>query len=392
MRVDESRGDYVFAGQAQTFPSVNCVERKALGLAGEDVDIAAATLKYLSDYTLTVSSDADADSEFEITVLAFDASNGSQLADSQGTPIAFTVGDACTLSVRCQSVTPVEIGATPSATVCEGETVTLDAGAGFSSYLWSPGGETTQSIEVSDAGTYSVTVTDDQDCFATDSIGVTVAALPTCSISGAVEACPGSTFEVSAAAGLASYDWTVAGGSILSGQGTRNILIKSGKGPKVDVDLAVTNSAGCAGSCSKTVAVSDQEPPVITNCPATLTVALDAECIVSSIPADLGVNVSDNCTSLSNLTFATDPADLSGLQIGDNEVTVTVTDAAGNEATCTVTVTVEQGECPEGPPVGSACGAGLCGPSAVSVMPLLILGLLAWKLQRRASRKRLRRD
>lgn len=57
------------------------------------------------------------------------------------------------------------------------KTVTLDAGPGFASYLWSTG-ETTQAITFDSTGFYSnfkmiyVTVTDNDNCKATDSIGV----------------------------------------------------------------------------------------------------------------------------------------------------------------------------------------------------------------------------
>jgi hypothetical protein len=51
----------------------------------------------------------------------------------------------------------------------DGTTVTIDAGAGFVNYLWSTGA-TTQTIAISNIGTYSVTVTDVNGCVATDSI------------------------------------------------------------------------------------------------------------------------------------------------------------------------------------------------------------------------------
>lgn len=43
--------------------------------------------------------------------------------------------------------------------ICEGDTVTLDAGLSGHTYLWSPGGETTQTKTVSSQGVYTVTVT-----------------------------------------------------------------------------------------------------------------------------------------------------------------------------------------------------------------------------------------
>lgn len=51
---------------------------------------------------------------------------------------------------------------------CAGSPVVLDAGAGFSSYQWSPGGETTQTITVSANGIYAVTTTDSDGCAASD--------------------------------------------------------------------------------------------------------------------------------------------------------------------------------------------------------------------------------
>jgi len=62
-------------------------------------------------------------------------------------------------------------------TVCAGEAVVLDAGAGFSTYVWSTG-YTGQALTVTEPGTYSVMVSDANGCQASDSATVTHHPIP----------------------------------------------------------------------------------------------------------------------------------------------------------------------------------------------------------------------
>ena len=74
--------------------------------------------------------------------------------------------------MKVTSTAPVvDLGADTS--ICEGSTLTLDAGAGDYSYLWSDN-STGQTLGVASTGTYSVTVTDVSGCQTKDTITVTV--------------------------------------------------------------------------------------------------------------------------------------------------------------------------------------------------------------------------
>ncbi len=81
---------------------------------------------------------------------------------------------------NCTNTATVEITVNPnptvdlgeSVTICEDATLTLHAGAGFASYLWSTGA-TSEEITVDAGGVYSVTVVDQNGCSGLDEIVIT---------------------------------------------------------------------------------------------------------------------------------------------------------------------------------------------------------------------------
>ncbi|MFM7079397.1 MAG: hypothetical protein ACKOYC_06365, partial [Bacteroidota bacterium] len=75
--------------------------------------------------------------------------------------------------------------------VCDGTSTTFDAGA-YASYVWSDG-TSGQTITTGVAGTYTVTVTDQNGCIGTASQTLTVNAIPTGSIFGSTAICFGAT-------------------------------------------------------------------------------------------------------------------------------------------------------------------------------------------------------
>ncbi len=96
-----------------------------------------------------------------------------------------------------------------------------------------------------------------------------------------------------------------------------------------------TDASGNTATCTFTVTVTDNEPPVII-CPTNIVVGADTgECIRSSV--SFTVTATDNC-SITNLTST--PPSGSTFPVGTTTVTNVATDASGNTATCTFAITV----------------------------------------------------
>jgi uncharacterized repeat protein (TIGR01451 family) len=100
------------------------------------------------------------------------------------------------------------------------------------------------------------------------------------------------------------------------------------------VTCTATDSGGASATCTFTVTVNDTEAPMITCPPNQSATATSSAGAVVNYPAP---TVSDNCPGV---TFVTTPPSGSTFPIGQTTVTATATDASGNQATCTFTVTV----------------------------------------------------
>jgi len=132
----------------------------------------------------------------------------------------------------------------------------LDAGAGFSSYLWS-NGKTTQKITVG-PGTYSVTVGEGLNCNA-PSQPVTISFSPaTTQITpaGPIELCVPDSSQLDAGAGFAAYQWLIGGVTM---PGKTSEIIKVGSTGIYTVQ--VTNASGCVGTSQAVSVTVDPLPP-----------------------------------------------------------------------------------------------------------------------------------
>jgi len=118
-------------------------------------------------------------------------------------------------------------------------------------------------------------------------------------------------------------------------------------GPPTTVTYTATDASGNTATCSFTVTVVDNVLPVITGCPANMTVNANAACgaVVNWTPPSF----TDNCTGG---TLTSVPVNGSTFPVGPpTTVIYTATDAAGNSASCSFTVTVVDNT----PPAFSTC-------------------------------------
>jgi hypothetical protein len=95
--------------------------------------------------------------------------------------------------------------AVPDSAVCAGTTVTLDAGAGATLYVWSTG-ETTQTIDVNITGDYWVTYYANETCYVTDSASFIVHSNPALELGADGVACEGTMLDAGNPG--ADYAWS----------------------------------------------------------------------------------------------------------------------------------------------------------------------------------------
>nr|UXE44305.1 hypothetical protein Hi04_10k_c1889_00026 [uncultured bacterium] len=108
------------------------------------------------------------------------------------------------------------------------------------------------------------------------------------------------------------------------------------------VTWTVTDTAGDTASCQQKVTVTDNQKPSIT-CPANITQNNDTgKC---SAVVTYSATATDNCDGTDAVTFS--PVSGTAFPVGTTTVVATATDKAGNTASCSFTVTVNDKEPPK---------------------------------------------
>ena len=256
-----------------------------------------------------------------------------------------TVKDAngCSSALASQTVTvnplPVAtITAGGPTTFCPSGAVTLKASLG-SSYLWSTGA-TTQEINVTSTGNYSVTVTNDNSCSATSAptavlvqdIVSPVFTSTQANTIVALDAITGTAVLADyASAATATDNCSVSGITQFPLAGTA--LVNS---VPTTVTLTAADPSGNTATQSFTVTATDQTPPVVLT--KNITVYLDASGNATITPASVDNGSKDN---VGITAYNLSPSTFDCTNVGANTVHLTLSDAAGNQATGSATVTVQ---------------------------------------------------
>lgn len=215
-----------------------------------------------------------------------------------------------TINITVNPLPTINLG--PDTVVCQGGTITLDAGAGLSAYAWSTS-TTAQTELVTTTGNYSVTVTDANNCENFDSIMVTISPPFTVNLGPDTAFCQGTSIVLDAGAGLAMYAWS---NNVTTSTNTVNTV--------GNYSVTVTDINGC--ELSDDIVVSSNPNPTVSLGPDT------AFCDNAGVLLDAGAGFSAyNWSSGSNIQ--TDLIFITGTY------SVTVTDANGCEGSDDVVIT-----------------------------------------------------
>jgi gliding motility-associated-like protein len=152
----------------------------------------------------------------------------------------------------------INLAAIADTAICTGNNFIADAGTGFSGYQWQLNGVNTGSsntLTISQPGTYSVTVTNSEGCTATENFIVTVNQLPVIQTINDITICNGTSVQL-VTTGAQTYLWNPS--TFLSSATVPDPLAS----PQNNISYIVTGTDANGCSSSDSVNVSITERPV----------------------------------------------------------------------------------------------------------------------------------
>lgn len=223
------------------------------------------------------------------------------------------------------NVNPLPTSSLQSLFLCSGSNATLDAGNPGSIYSWNTGA-TTQSILITAAGNYSVSVTDINGCVATSGCNITYSTVVTVN-RPTVSFCQGDSTILNAGYSGMTYSWSPGG------QTSQTIPVFAAG----NYVVTVTDTAGCSGNINFSTSVNPLPVGNFTftpTCNGNLMFFTNTSTITSGLITGWSWNFGDGSTS-----FYQNPSHFYSTS-GTYTVSLTVNSSYGCISTISKTVTV----------------------------------------------------
>ncbi|WP_427873899.1 MBG domain-containing protein [Flavobacterium sp. MMS24-S5] len=182
--------------------------------------------------------------------------------------VTITSSNGCSIVKNFTITEPSALNITPSQTnvSCNSgsngsASVTVTGGTGTYTYAWSPSGGTAATANGLSAGTYTVTVTDDNLCSKTQSFTIAEPDALTPSVSQTDVSCKGgsngsATVSVTGGTGTYSYQWSPTGGTAATATGlsagTYTVLIKDSNLCETTATVTIAEPALLTATIDKT--------------------------------------------------------------------------------------------------------------------------------------------
>ncbi|MBL4587182.1 MAG: T9SS type A sorting domain-containing protein, partial [Flavobacteriales bacterium] len=248
---------------------VNVVAQNGCELGSDTVDVTVLDLPtvdvtsngflaFCDGDSVTLSADAPTATSYQWQESEIDISgeNTAELTVYESGDYVVVINDGnCSNTGQLMTATVydlpiVEIG--NDTLICTGDSILLEVATGYSSYLWSTSDDT-EEIYVSNADTYSVIVTDANNCENFDTLTLGLNPLPTPITIVGNPLVGGFSVENYSVAGNGSstYTWIVDGGNVVSGQGTNFAGIQWGGSGSGLIQVFETNEFSCDGDTAE---------------------------------------------------------------------------------------------------------------------------------------------
>ncbi|MBK7213939.1 MAG: gliding motility-associated C-terminal domain-containing protein, partial [Bacteroidales bacterium] len=276
-----------------------------------------------------------------VTITVTDAAGNSATCNTSFTvtdntnPVIVTCAPAQSAfaNASCQASVPDFTGnvtATDNCTSVANLTITQSPAAGTPVTT----GVTTVTITVTDAAGNSATC--NTSFTVTDNTNPTIVTCAPAQSAFANATCQASVPDFTANV-TATDNCTVSNALVITQSPTAGTLVSTGV---TAVTITVTDAAGNSATCNTSFTVTDNTNPTIVTCAPAQSAFANASCQAAVPDFTANVTATDNCTSVANLTITQSPAEGTLVSTGVTTVTITVTDAAGNSATCNTSFTV----------------------------------------------------